>query len=73
MNRPMRITVQQCFRDPEFREGPYMEIRLRAKRLGDLRPGDVVEVATDKNGNLIIKKKGEIPCQISPKADTTAK
>lgn len=57
MNRPMRLTVQQRFADPEFKEGPYMEIRLRAKRLGSLRPGDVVEVAPDENGNLIIKKK----------------
>jgi hypothetical protein len=58
MKRPMRVTVQQRFVDPEFREGPYMmEIRLRAKRLGNLRPGDVVEVAPDKNGNLIIKRK----------------
>lgn len=55
----MRLTVQQRFTDPEFREGAYMEIRLRAKRLGSFRPGDVVEVAPDKNGNLIIKKKGE--------------
>jgi hypothetical protein len=55
----MRVTVQQRFVDAEFREGEYMEIRLRAKRLGDLRPGDVVEVAPDKNGNLIIKKKGD--------------
>ncbi len=55
----MRITVQQRYIDAEFREGPYMEVRLRAKRIGDLRPGDVVEVAPDENGNLIIKKKGE--------------
>jgi exosome complex RNA-binding protein Rrp4 len=59
----MKITVQQCFRDPEFREGPYMEIRLRAKRLGNLRPGDVVEVTPDKNGNLIIKRR-EVGCNM---------
>ena len=59
MKRPMRVTVQQRFVDAEFREGPYMEIRLRAQRLGNLRPGDEVEVAPDKNGNLIIKKKGD--------------
>ena len=57
--RPLKVTVQQRFVDPEFKEGAYMEIRLRAKRLGNLRPGDVVEVAPDKNGNLIIKKKGD--------------
>lgn len=61
MQRPMRVTVQQRFVDPEFKEGAYMEIRLRAKRLGSLSPGDVVEVAPDKNGNLIIKKKGAKP------------
>jgi hypothetical protein len=69
----MRVTVQQRFTGPEFREGPYMEIRLRAKRLGDLRPGDAVEVAPDENGNLIIKKKGVQACQISQKPGITAK
>jgi hypothetical protein len=57
MQKAMRVTVQQRFVDPEFKEYPYLEIRLRAKRLGSLRPGDVVEVAPDKNGNLIIKKE----------------
>ena len=70
--RPMRVTVQQRFVDPEFKEYPYMEIRLRAKRLGGLSPGDVVEVAPDENGNLIIKKKGVELCK-NHKPDSMAK
>lgn len=53
----MRITIQQRYTDAEFRQGPYLELRLRAKRLGDLRAGDVVEVETTHEGSLIIRKE----------------
>lgn len=53
----MKLTVQQRYVDPEFKQGAYLELRLRAKRLGELRAGDVVEIVATPEGNLIIRKE----------------
>ena len=55
----MKLTVQQRYRDPEFREGAYLELRLRAKRLGQFKAGDRVQVTTDARGNLTIQQRGD--------------
>jgi hypothetical protein len=52
----MRVTVQERFRDVEFGDGRYLEIRLRAKTLGTFKAGDMVEVVQDENGRLILAK-----------------
>ena len=52
----MKVTVQKRYRDVEFRKGEYLEIRLRAKRLGKFKERDKVDVIEDMVGNLILRK-----------------
>ena len=52
----MKLTVQQRYVDAEFQQGPYLELRLRAKRLGNFKAGDKVEVITHSNGKLTIQQ-----------------
>jgi len=53
----MKLTVQQRYADPEFKQGAYLELRLRAKRLGKFKAGDKIQVVTDARGNLIIQAR----------------
>ena len=53
------LTVQKRYREPEFKEGEYLEIRLRAKMLGGFKAGDKVKVVTDTRGNLVLKRSSK--------------
>lgn len=55
----MTLTVQQRYTDPEFKDGPFLELRLRAKKLGRFKAGDKVQVITDTKGNLTIQPRGD--------------
>ena len=55
----MKLTVQQRYTDPEFKQGAYLELRLRAKRLGKFKAHDKVQVITDAAGNLVIQERGD--------------